>query len=406
MCPNISVLGLSKVNIVVIKKSFILSTLYVLFALDSAFKIDFGFQVHIGLILLLVCCSVSVFLKPTYLYKFFKKDTVYFLLIFYILGAGFVFFQKGYISVSVYLLLSLLLYLACFIYEDKIGAKAFYYFQIIMIVTGLLQYFVFKLTGYQISFIDAEHYQKGSSVSHRLRGFFIEPNWFAISFAFNSLLLIGRDVITFIKENKYLAFFSALVIILNGSLTTIGILVLIYSIPFLLRSPIKAIIGMFFLMLLLFSVFYFRMGINQKQPSEMLNHTSRLIPFERVVEYQSSNGLDKIIFGNGLGSWGTIAVQNRLSVLVYDEEPSARDGSEAAVMLFEFGVLGVLFILMDLTVIYFRANSKDHHLKGGILLFFVCLLFYPTLKFWLYMPYYFLIRVKIIKSKFNDSSLN
>ncbi|PTP14236.1 hypothetical protein CWO27_11540 [Vibrio sp. 10N.286.51.C3] len=381
----------------VVKKTILFSIIYWLFAFDSALKIDFGFQIHLGVFLLIVLGGVVLLSSPQKACCFVGRDKFYFIVTIYIIISGFIFFESGYKSILIYVLLSLFIYFTCYSMERKFTHQAFYYFQIFMIVTGLFQYSLYKITGYQISFIDAEHYSKGSSVSHRLRGFFVEPNWFAISFIFNSLLLIGRDIVTFTKNNKYLALFSALVLILNGSLTTMGIFMIIYTVPVIIRNPIKAIFGVVFLTFLLSLVFYFRMIINQKQPSEMLNHTSRLIPFERVVEHLRASEPINLVFGYGLGSWGTKAIENRLSVLVFEEKPSARDGSEAPVMLFEFGIFGVVLLIIDLIIVYCRASNDDIHLKGGVILFFVCLLFYPTLKFWIYMPYYFIIRTRIVK---------
>ncbi len=205
-----------------------------------------------------------------------------------------------------------------------------------MILTGLFQYAIFKIGGVQLSFINEDHYEKGYSVSFRLRGFFIEPNWFAISFSFNTLLLTGSNVIKFIKRNPYTATLTALVMILNGSLTTIGALTIIYSIPIIKKTPIKGTLFSAMILSVLIGVISYRSTINPDKDNEtLLNYASRWIPLTRVIEYQSNQSLLTILFGHGLGSWGTTAVNHRLSALVNEEDPSARDGSELPVFIFE-----------------------------------------------------------------------
>ncbi len=379
--------------------------IYISFAFDSLLKINFGIKIHLGILSILMLNAV-VFLNSTNRIfhsaskGYLGKDYFFMAFMLYCFISGLLLEQPGFVSIFVYLIIAINVMIYCAYTAEILDRRAFYYFQIALIVTGLAQFFLFKFFNYQLTFIDAEHYQKGSSVSHRLRGFFVEPNWFSIAFVFNSLLLIGNNVERFYSSHKLLSILSIVVLILNGSLAPVAILLVIYSFPYIRKSPVKGVVLTIGLLLLLALVFSFRESINQKDAgTSLLNHNSRVVPYERVAEYQSEQSLPTILFGNGIGSWGTLAVGNRLSVLVYEEKSDARDGSEIPVFIFELGVVGFAILLLDLLYTFLKCSRKEFHLRGSILLFFVSFALYPTLKFWMYMPYYFYIRSLIYAKK-------
>lgn len=367
--------------------------IYLSFALDSALKIGDGIQIHIGILCILITNLLTLAKNPSTLLKPLKKESTFFLFILYSLISGLIAPQPGYWDIAIYLAVTINVILYTNHTYKLITRKFFYNFQILMIITGLTQYILYKIGGVQLSFINAEHYEKGYSVSFRLRGFFIEPNWFAISLAFNTLLLTGSNIFDFIKKSPYIAALTALIMILNGSLTTIGALAVIYSVPIVKKNPLKGTIYSSIIFLVLISVLSYRSAINQdKDNDSLLNYASRWIPFTRAIEYQVNQETSSILFGQGLGSWGTIAVRNRISALVHEEEPSARDGSELPVFIFEIGLIGIALLLIDLCITYIRTPTQHTNIRGGLILFVICLAFYPTLKFWMYMPYYFYLR--------------
>lgn len=378
----------------------LVALIYTAFALDSAVKIDLGAQIHIGICAILAVNLISILSKPKAVITPIVKDYSFTVFILYSALNGLYFNQPGFISILIYLLIALNILIYAQTTYRLTGRRLFFTFQIIMIATGLGQYLAYKIFGFQLSFIQSDHYQKGSSVSHRLRGLFIEPNWFAIAFSFNTLLLFGSDAISFAKKHKLIFLLTCLVMILNGSLTTTGIIVAIYSIPIIKKNPVKGIISTLLMLALLAGVLAFRDSINQKSAGESaLNHFSRIAPIVRVFEFFSANEYRDIFFGHGLGSWGTLAVGNRLSVLVYEQDPSARDGSETPVILFELGLLGLILITLD-SIRVFRLCRRDQlHIKGGVILFVACFALYPTLKFWMYMPYYFYMRAAVYANK-------
>ncbi|WP_299533705.1 hypothetical protein [Ulvibacterium sp.] len=281
-----------------------------------------------------------------------------------------------------------------------INETVFKQFQIILIITGLIQFFVFLFFDHQINFLDTDHYSKVSSVAIRLRGFFIEPNWYAIAISFNTFLLIGKNLSAFIKKHLTLFIVTILVMLLNGTFGTLIILLAVYGYKYLKKN---FVIAFFLLIIGALTINYIlegRASIKKgKSGIELFNYGSRVRPFQKVVDYLNEQGNWKWMFGEGLGSWGTLGIENKLSVLRFEADPKFRDSSELHVFLFELGLVGTLVFFLDFLTIWFKGNREDFHLRGALLLFVAAFLLYPIFKFWMYMPYYFYVRESIIKSK-------
>jgi len=381
------------IHLLSVKKRTIIFLIYISFALDSFLKLDFDIQIHLGLFLILIANGFFFIKKPFSIFSSIRADFIFPFFLFYCVLSGFFISDSFYLGNTIYMFIALNVLVFCALTFKYWDDNFFYWFQILMLLTGFIQYFIYKFAGVQIAFIDSSHYEKLSSVAHRLRGFYIEPNWFAISLTFNTFLLFGRSPMAFAKKTPIVTFFTVMAMILNGTLTTLLILVLVYTIPLFKKNPFRALL----LLVLIGSVFIgavsFRSAINVKEADKsVVNLSSRITPFLRVIEYQIDNSRFNQLFGNGFGSWGTLAVENRLSALVHEQDPAVRDGSEVPVILFELGFVGVMLIFFDNLRVYLRIDSNDFHLRGAIILFCACLFLYPTFKFWMYMPYYFYIR--------------
>lgn len=374
----------------VIRLFSITPIIYYSFAFDSLLKIDLGFQIHLG-VLAILCLNLYFMLrKPSKLMGGLNNDKLLIGFILFALMTGVVFTTPGYKQIAVYLFIAFNVALFCHYSLPSIGTRQLLTFQWIMIATGLLQFLVFKAFDYQIAFIDAAHYEKGYSVTQRLRGFFVEPNWYAIAISFNSLLLYGRNPRSIAKKYVWVTVLSLVVMLLNGTLTTLAVLAFVYFATVFRQNPIRGIFIGAALIVIIWGFLSYRASLlGGADTTRVLNHNSRVLPVLRVASYQSEQTWQNVLFGHGLGSWGTKAVENRLSVLVYEINATSRDGSELPVFLFELGIVGTLFFLLYLLNKYIRFNKNDFHLKGAVLLFFCCFVLYPTLKFWMYMPYFF-----------------
>ena len=375
---------------------------YCSFAFDSLLKIDLGFQIHIGILLMLAVNAYFLLTNPTKLKISLNKEQAFLIFILFSVLTGYFRQTAGALQISIYLLIALNVALFCQYSRPFLNKSHFRWFQWLMIITGLIQFGAFKLFGYQIAFIDPEHYEKGYSVTHRLRGFFIEPNWYAIAFAFNSLLLFGNELKQTFKQYWLLSLLTLVVMILNGTIATMAVLLLVYAWPVFKARPIRGLFLFAIMASVLVAVLSFRASLSQSEDNaSALNHGSRIKPLIRVINYQYDNKPLNVIFGNGLGSWGTHAVGNRLSVLVYEPGKAVRDGSELPVFIFEVGVVGTLLFLFYLLSKFKSVNDSQFHIRGAVLLFFVSFLLYPTLKFWMYMPYFF-----YAVSRFDETELD
>lgn len=375
---------------------------YLSFALDSLLKVNIGFKIHFGVLLILGLNFLYFILKGfKFSIKFSTLDFWFILFTLYIFFSGII--KTGTSSLLLFFYFFLALNTYFFINQnfERIEYKTIVRFQKILIVTGIFQICLYWFFDYQINFLDdIGHYFKGSSVSQRVRGFFVEPNWFAIAITFNTFLLIKNNILEFIKQHYYLFAFSIVVMLLNGSIGTLAIFVGTYGYTYLKKNLIMA------LGLAIIGVFVFTIIINKraevkknKEGIEIFNYYSRLEPLKRVNNYFDKQDIFTRAFGVGFGSWGTVAVENRLSVLVYRKNPSSRDGSELPVFIFELGYIGLIIFLFDWLTLFVKNHKKDYFIYGALLLFLVCFFLYPIFKFLMYMAYYFMIRVMIKKRK-------
>lgn len=383
--------------------NFFIKLIYLSFAFDSILKVEIaGLQFHLGIIAVFIANLMLTISRPKQFFLFKKIDKYFYLFLIYALFNGLIFNGLTSIKMFVYLFLAFNIYLFTNYFRKKFNQTFFIQFQIILIVTGLFQFFLYVAFNYQIAFIDPEHYEKGFSVAKRLRGFFLEPNWYSIAITFNTILLVRNNLLDFLKNQRFILVMTLVVILLNGSIGLFVIFFLFYSFYYLKRKPVFAIVIFLFLSIGLNYVFTIRHSVRSakiQNQTELLNYGSRIIPVIRAHEYINKKGVVSLIFGNGFGTWGTVAIENNISLLVEKSDPMVRGASELPVIIFELGYLGLLLLILDLLTLYSNIDKRDFYLTCGIFLFLACILLYPILKFWMYMPYYFILRGIIKQTK-------
>ena len=165
----------------------IIRLVYVIFAFDSMLKVPVGFKVHVGVLFVIIYNFIIFILGSWHKYILaIKENSIFLFFVLYVLLNGLLLNGINSFLIFVYLFLAFNVFLFFYVNAEKFGESTFKYFQWVMIVTGLFQFLSYKLFNWQINFMDTDHYNTVSSFAHRLRGFFIEPNWFAISFGFNT----------------------------------------------------------------------------------------------------------------------------------------------------------------------------------------------------------------------------
>jgi len=381
--------------------NYLVIIIYLSFALDSLLKINLGFKIHLGILLILILNSFYFFIigyrKSV---KFHKLDFWLILFTIYTLINGLLLTGLNSLFIFFYFFLALNVYFFINLNFNILTRKVFYYFQILMIVSGLFQFFLFLLFDYQINFLDVAHYTKGSSVTLRLRGFFVEPNWFAIAFTFNTFLLIRNDIVSFIKKHTVIFLLTIIVFLLNGTIGPLAVLLFTYSYKYFTKN---IVIGALLLIIAIGGGYFImqkRAEIKKnKSGIELFNYYSRTEPFSRVNEYFSHQPGTHRLFGEGLGSWGTLGIRNNLSVLTYEESVYDRDSSELHVFLFELGLIGTFIFFLDIFNLFKNNFKFNFYIRGAILLFIVSFLLYPIFKFMMYMVYYFVLRTLIKNNK-------
>lgn len=379
----------------------LISLIYLSFAFDSLLKINVGIKLHVGIILILLLNIYNIITKKTFHWSIPKQDIWGGFFTIFIFISGIIFSGLSGFALFFYFFLAINVYAFVIRNFQKLDYKTFLNFQKILIVTGLFQIVLFYLFDYQINFLDEiDHYSKGGSVTFRVRGFFVEPNWFAIAITFNSFILVKNDIVHFLKKNKWLSFFTFLVMVLNGSVGTLAIFVVIYTFKYLKKN---IIIGLFIVLTGLLAGLWImseRAQIKkEKDGIAIFNYYSRTEPLLRVSDFLYKQPVLTKIFGEGFGTWGTIAVRNRLSVLVYRENSMSRDGSELPVFWFELGYFGLFLFFLDWLNLFINNYKKNIYIKGALILFLACFILYPIFKFLMYMIYYFFIRAMIYKNR-------
>ena len=379
-----------------IRYRYVVLVFYLFLSLDSLLKFDYGFKIQLAVAMAVAFVGLCLLVKPWVVVRGFLSDFYLYLFLFYCFLSGLWFSTDGVHLVSIYIVFIVCVSLFVSITYSSWNSSVFLYFQWALIASGLIQYLLYKLLGYQLSFIDAEHYSKGFSVSSRLRGFFVEPNWFSIALAFNTIILVRDGVHRFYQGKRAVLLLTFFVFILNGSFATFGVLLLVLSFSALRKGGLASVFILLGFVVLLGALFAFRNALSPDDTAAF-NYASRLTPMLRVIDYQLEQGGWAFLWGNGFGSWGGDAIFYRLSTLVHELNPGVRDASELPVFLFELGVFGVSLVFVDCIRLIYKAGLERYFLSGGILLFIVCFTFYPIYKFMMYMPYYFYIRQEILR---------
>lgn len=401
-----------------IKKLNIYELIYISFAFDSALKLGVGgFKMHLGILAILII-SVIEYAENAgtiRLAGFFKKNWSLFPFIFYLIIN--VLFNASFPGIPITLIYFFLgLWVFYFLYNKQsyISDRAILIFQWVLIVTGLFQSALFQFFGYQLTFFDAEHYAVDASFATRLRGFFLEPNWFSIILTFNSLLIFLRCGNSIIKR-KGLILLSFLTLLLNGSYGFIGVIILGYVARMIIDFPkvSKRNLLVFILMFLIAgglilsrNMYKRKSGFASDGQVVSVNAGSRLLPAVRTVLFMSGKTLKEQIWGLGIGSWPYIGIEeNKLGYIGFANvnggqltvKPAQRDSAEFHVFLLELGYLGIILFLFDYAYNYWRYRRLNmiYSLASACMLaaFFV----YPVFKFYMYLVPFYLIRTFAVK---------
>ncbi|BDD05964.1 hypothetical protein [Aureibacter tunicatorum] len=397
-----------------IKKINLHEFIYLTFALDSALKIPVGgFKLHLGVALILLYSLISIFhnIRKVKTLKFLKSNwSIVPFLVFVLIHVVLFGTYSARFSILLYYFIALFVFSYFHFKSSKISIRVIGYFQWLLIISGLFQFLLFKLFGYQLAFFDAAHYEIEGSFATRLRGFFLEPNWFSIVFIFNGLLLFYKKG-KLIYKDRVLLIFSFITLLLNGSyglvvvVFGVSIMELFQGFPIFSMKRFKIIIASFVIGVFLigFRTYNKAESSTSNNKEIAVNYGSRLLPAVRTTLFMMNESTFDLVLGKGLGAWAPIGLEeNSLGYVGMSngEEkiitPSQRDSAEYHVFLLEFGIVGILLYLFDYLFLFFKYRRTDIILAISMMCMLAAFFVYPIYKFNMYLAPLFLIRSFVI----------
>lgn len=388
--------------------------LYLTFAFDSLLKFQVGgFRVHIGVLAILFLSFLDILLQPSrfHILKFFKRHWSILPFCCYLLLNALLNYSFPGVGITLfYYLVGFWVFYYFFLKESQIQFKAVLLFQWILVLSGLLQFFLVHMFEYQLAFFNPEHYQYEGDFVLRLRGFFLEPNWYSISLSFNTLLLLLKGGSKVIKY-WVLIVLTMLCALFNGSYTFVGVLLLSLIVSFLYDLPRINIKRFSFVGLVLFGVLlmivsrnFIKVDSSYRSDSiqTSFSYGSRLLPAIKTINFISYKSKIEQIFGLGVGSWPYVGLeQNQLGYIgstvgEYIIKPAQRDSAEFPVFLLELGYLGIFLYLFDYIYLYLKYKNSSFILSVSAAFLFASFFLYPIFKFSMYLVPYYLVRSSVV----------
>lgn len=371
------------------------------FCLDSLLKIRLGtafVQLAIPLMLLV----------PIWYYSFgikrwanagsrLRYDLLFPLLI------GFAALQFGMArSGSAYLMILSYLVIAYFVYWSvSLAGRAVdwvalsRYALILLLVTGFVQYGLKNALGIDLFMrgLDGDYYEGKGTLGLRMRGFFLEPNWFGLMlFSWLYLFVGGRSRLSYI--DKAIVGLSLIALFLSDNRTILVLLLLLAGYSRIRRylGPVQWVMPL--AVVSLFTGIYIFYSTNCGLVTDR-SASARLCTSGNIIERWENDDLKAQLFGYGLSNWGSYSNELGFSRSNYkrDQPLTRRDNAEPYVFLFEMGLFSFLIFAIDLLVVGKRASrAMDAMFVAAI---YTTALFYPIYTF---LPYIFplaIVRARI-----------
>ncbi|MDA8789614.1 hypothetical protein N9N07_01675 [Pseudomonadales bacterium] len=261
---------------------------------------------------------------------------------------------------------------------------------------GIIQMSLLSMGDYQIQLrgVTEFYYQKNGDMAVRMRGLFLEPNWFGLV-VFGWLYIFIRSVKKFFVSDFLVIILSLICLLLSANrLIFFFISLLVFSYVF---KPVtnflknNLILLILFLASLLFIFFTFSGGIEGDRSA-----SARFFSAFNVLNYMADAPIFNLIFGHGFSNWGWYSNEYSLSVSNYmaDQDLTRRDNSEIYVVFFEMGLVGLLYFAYELK--FLSMKKGDNLDKVYIACFYLASLFYPIFTFLIYLPMLFIVRYRLV----------
>lgn len=370
------------------------------FSLDSGLKLIIGnIRIHLGILTILLLSILAALIAPKKILLTLVNDKlIVFAIGFLSLHALFSRDIGNFLFLSSYFAISIALYLFISINIKNIDPFETAKLSIFLILlTGAIQYFLSNILNYQLIFggIDISYYMANPQFEKRMRGFFLEPNWFGLALLLWSCVLIYQPHNNKEKSTaiKILALSLAAQYLTGNRITLILQLHLLLSVFVKTRHiKIRALIFNPIILSTISGLIFFTanylFGIAAIESDR--SAIARIATLSNVLQFFARHDYSGIFAGYGFSNWGAYSNEYLLSFSNYlgEQELSRRDNSEIYVVLFETGIIGLLLFFLDLKRGWGIEKRKRPNTLPTYSLalsyFFVCSLFYPTYTFAMY----------------------
>ena len=300
-----------------------------------------------------------------------------------------------YFAMAFYMFVATFQYWAISLIHERVNwTKMALYALILFIVTGFIEYglkYLFRVEFF-VRGLDESYYENKGTLGIRMRGLFLEPNWFGLSM-FAWFYLYIRDLDRIGLGNSAIIIFTFLCFYFSDNRTILGI-----SIIILLYYPLSRHLGRLKILmpiaLVSFSAFlYVYYSINCGSVVDR-TASARLCTSGNIIAIWNQVDIIKKLFGFGFSNWGIYSNEMGFSRsnFLKDQSLTRRDNAEFYVFLFEMGVASIVLFGMDLFVLGRKASKAVDAMF--IATIYLSGFFYPLYTF---LPY--LLPVAVVRAK-------
>ncbi|OUL58868.1 hypothetical protein [Pseudoalteromonas ulvae] len=386
------------VNNISLKTLFIFSCF--LLALDSLLKIPiFGFYMQAGVFVILVTFSLYMINNFHSVVKIKLDHGVTLIAVYLLVSSTQALDFSIYLKMMVYFIVPLVIYYFYFlvdltVYELKILSRNVL---LLLIITGFFEYIIKNYFGVQLEFKDmsSDYYFDNGDLANRLRGMFLEPNWYGLVM-FSWLYVYIRATPNITSSTLLFFVFSIFCLYLSGNRLILAFIFFLF-LAFLFKKIIikidKIIIPF---SVLFFSVIFFVMALNFNFEADR-SLIARFYTAKNVyLEMLESNSFN-LLFGYGFSNWGFYSnfLEFSWSNYLFEQDLTRRDNAEIYVVLFELGLVGSLVFFYD--AILLSRKKGDVLDKLFFSFIFVAAMFYPIYSFITYLIPVIIVRYRIFK---------
>ncbi|VVN55698.1 hypothetical protein PS685_01964 [Pseudomonas fluorescens] len=387
---------------------FILAAILLCF--DSLLKVEIsGFFAQAGTITLMLTAMITLLMRPSKALEVIRRDKSG-LLIFAVLllHAILALDLKNYLVTLTYFVIPYIFFITVKLnYKDSTWEKASVICLWTLILTGVFQYITANFLGLQITFgnLTSDYYT--TKFGLRMRGFFLEPNWYGVMLLQWLALCLHFNLKSSKPVPWLLILLSLTCLMLSDNRLTLLLSLILITIYLLSRGGFKLQFSALSPKLLATSaaiIFILMSAPNLRQMTdEDRSISARTVAMSSTLSFMGNNAsISEWLRGYGFSNWGYYSNLYLLTPSNYLGEQSLtrRDNSEIYVTLFEMGITGLLLVLYE--ILRTKPRSKKNNIAYFIICStFVCGLFYPIYTFFLYMlP--FLVARSITTDKKNE----